>query len=376
MTKTITIPLTTITPIWTGDADRKTSYLRATSFLGGLRFWTEALLRSLGEKACSTTGKDRCIHDPDKGITACPACQIFGCTGLGRSFGMKVLEPESLPKEAIGEIELNHHKYDEQVLDKKSNKFVPKTNSKGEVVTKTPTWYLSKQRGIEGLHGNFSLQLSPLRSNSEAVAQRLILATRLLLHWGMLGAKDQYGYGLVQDDTKSDEPFDVLWREAFKELPATVAGFRHATDTGLPDLRDFYFFKGQYDPKDVSKFSQTQFPFEIRYQVRSGLRDPNDKRKDKDIRHDFCGSTEEKRQATKFNMGLDGDTLYGWGYFPRTGDKAPQRDRCLNLLWNTLTKNCKGGSANWKEFNAKRDNCSTSTNWGDFLSELANKPWR
>jgi len=369
MTKTITIPITTITPIWTGDADRRTSYLRATSFLGGLRFWTEALLRSSGQKVCSATGDDRCVLAPDK-PQPCQACQIFGCTGLGRSFGLKVLESNSLPtKKAIGEIKLTRHAYDVQ-------------NWKGTVSKKTPTWFLSEKQGMEGWHVDFSLQYSPLRPAGEAEANHLALATRLLLHWGMLGAKDQYGYGLVKANTQDNDTLDNLWRKAFDEPLGTAAEHQHVEkNMGLPDLRDFYFFSGKYDPNGNREISQPDFPFEIRYQVRSGLRDPNDKQKDKDIRHYFCGSTdtdrEGKRQATKFNMGLDGDTLYGWGYFPRTGAKAISRDRCLKLLKDTLIRNCKRETVKWKEFNAPgRDTLSSSATWGEFLGELAKQPWR
>ena len=33
------------TPLWTGDIDAKSKRIRATGFMGSLRWWAEALLR-------------------------------------------------------------------------------------------------------------------------------------------------------------------------------------------------------------------------------------------------------------------------------------------------------------------------------------------
>ena len=41
-----------ITPIWTGDVDQKGARLRETGLIGSLRWWYEAILRSIGFYAC------------------------------------------------------------------------------------------------------------------------------------------------------------------------------------------------------------------------------------------------------------------------------------------------------------------------------------
>ncbi len=104
----ITVKVKTITPIWTGDAQGKTSYVKGTSLVGGLRFWTEALLRSFGGKPCDiTTDRDsnsRCIYDPKAGKKEiCPACEIFGCTGKARSFMLRVSD-EGMQKKGGGKV--------------------------------------------------------------------------------------------------------------------------------------------------------------------------------------------------------------------------------------------------------------------------------
>ena len=48
-----------VTPIWTGDENRKNTTLRETGILGSLRWWYEALIRGLGGTACDPT-KTKC----------------------------------------------------------------------------------------------------------------------------------------------------------------------------------------------------------------------------------------------------------------------------------------------------------------------------
>jgi len=90
------VRLRTITPIWTGDAERQNTRLRETGIIGSLRWWYEALIRGLGGYACDPTSDKRCQLDQRKFVKAidagkdaehaldeqiCPACKLFGCTG-------------------------------------------------------------------------------------------------------------------------------------------------------------------------------------------------------------------------------------------------------------------------------------------------------
>ena len=357
----IIVPIKTITPVWTGDNERKTSYLRATGLLGGLRFWTEALLRSLGEPVCSGTGNDRCIHDPGNPQGTCAACQIFGCAGLGRGFTLKVANEQpdhhGNRSEAIGKVELRY----------------TRITSRGK--KQTPEWPLNDP----GLVGEFSLIFSSLRpsggnsadapSFGASLDRRLALALHLLLHWGMLGAKDQYGYGLVRV-AGPEEQLAALWRGAL----ARVASDHTPSISDYPSLRDFFFFSGRVNKERLPIRTKWEdyirvVPFEIRYQVRNGLRD------ERDLRHYFCGAIEgNKRLATRFNMGFDGTTIYGWGHFPSAGQWANKRDRCLDLLKTKLDESCT--HASWKEFDSHRDTCVSKSKWHGFLHELANYLWR
>ncbi len=95
-----------LTPIWTGDENKKCSTLRETGIIGSLRWWYEALIRGLGGSACDPTDENsRCKLDRGKlekaiksGKTEqealneqiCSACQLFGCTGWARKFRLEV----------------------------------------------------------------------------------------------------------------------------------------------------------------------------------------------------------------------------------------------------------------------------------------------
>lgn len=73
-----------LTPIWTGDAERKNTALRETGVIGSLRWWHEALIRGLGGTACDPTNTN-C-----DGKNHCDACELFGCTGWARKFRLEV----------------------------------------------------------------------------------------------------------------------------------------------------------------------------------------------------------------------------------------------------------------------------------------------
>lgn len=114
----LNIKIKALTPIWTGDADRKCNDLKESGIIGSLRWWYEALIRGLDGNACDPTDESsRCKLDQKKfhedinsgksdlealnEQNICPACQLFGCTGWARKFRLEV---EKLTND---EIEIN-----------------------------------------------------------------------------------------------------------------------------------------------------------------------------------------------------------------------------------------------------------------------------
>jgi len=79
-----TVLIKPLTPIWTGDANRRNTTLRETGIIGSLRWWYEALLRGLGGTACDPSDT-KCNAEKH-----CDACELFGCTGWARKFRLDI----------------------------------------------------------------------------------------------------------------------------------------------------------------------------------------------------------------------------------------------------------------------------------------------
>lgn len=82
--KEFNLKIKPLTPIWTGDENRRNTTLRETGLIGSLRWWYEALIRGLGGTACDPSN----IQCNDK--NHCDACELFGCTGWARKFRLEV----------------------------------------------------------------------------------------------------------------------------------------------------------------------------------------------------------------------------------------------------------------------------------------------
>jgi len=331
------IPINALTPVWTGDADQKTSYIKGTSILGGLRFWTEALMRTAGKEVCDINSGNPCLYNGDLS-KICSVCNFFGCTGIGRSFAINISNIKKT-KDSLGKIQLKQYEYEK--------------NGK----TKIPTWPLNKKKGIKE---SFSLNLLPLRPGG--ITTELALSLVLMLKWGTFGAADQFGYGIVSAEFPKE--IEDLAQKALPSAPLSVSH-------GLT-LKDFFFFQA------TPQKNHPHIPFEIRYHVRQGLRIPKD---EKQLRHYFCGSIEKgkkgSRLATKYNLGLyqsnNTPLITGWGYFPHDGKFSNEKNRCLDLL----KKHLEDYSTNlkWREFDSERDTGSKVSDVPMYLKKLLEGDW-
>lgn len=352
----MTIPLKTLTPIHTGDADMKTSYLRATSFLGGLRFWTEALLRSIGEDVCNISDdKTRCLHD-GKNNHACAACNIFGCTGLGRSFIMRV----------------------ENANTQQTQPKVITLGSLRQWCTPTAEYLRNLQRKNKpediyyvtaGMIGAFTLRLIASRPElARPDAPRLppkldsclLTSLLLLLKYGTLGAQDQYGKGLVQ--CTSDNAISELQELSKRFLSEAKT---HSSNDG--PFSDFFFFTAQ------AKEHADSLSFAIRWNVRNALREKYEDL----LRHYFCGTfgrgNEDPKNATKYNITMHSGRISGWGWFPKQGPHGDSRDRCLDVLRKQVQGHAQ--ELQWREFDSPRDPASKGLSWQEYLGNLVTADW-
>ena len=178
------IQLQTLTPLWTGGVDGTTDRLHETGLIGSLRWWYEALVRGLGGYACDPTSdnpEDRCQFDAEaygktKNVedglaNVCPVCRLFGCTGWKRRFELQVTATDLQP-------------------------FWLATKDKPK---KFNHWWLSEIYKTQENYvavGQISLRFRWMRGyeGQHELVQALI---SLVSQLGGLGAKPQYGFGLV-----------------------------------------------------------------------------------------------------------------------------------------------------------------------------------
>lgn len=176
-----------LTPVWTGDVNQQGGKLRETGLVGSLRWWYEAVLRSVGVYACDpSTGS--CVYDESKkseGI--CLACQLFGCTGYSRRFRFEV------------------H------ADPNSGQLLPvRLANPGN--SKHRGWRIPQE-----LTKPFRLKIVPLFADGFDIAC-IGLALRLIERFGALGAKTSQGQGIVRFYGSPSADF-AKWKDALTQRP-------------------------------------------------------------------------------------------------------------------------------------------------------------
>ena len=217
----ITVKIKPLTPIWTGDENRKCKTLRETGIIGSLRWWYEALVRGLGGSACDPTDKDsRCKLDQAKFKKAvksgksvqealneqiCPVCQLFGCTGWTRKFRLEVQFNATIPELWIG------------TREKRGNKYL--------------------KRNVAGFmsDGTIILKFIPLRGITLNEWVSLNKTLEIIANYGAFGAKTSQGNGVIEI-VENNLPHKNKNPEK-SELKGS------SNKTNLPNLDDFFFYK-------------------------------------------------------------------------------------------------------------------------------------
>ncbi|MCX8151350.1 MAG: type III-B CRISPR module RAMP protein Cmr1 [Candidatus Bathyarchaeota archaeon] len=193
----IEVKLRTLTPLWTGNVDRKSLSLREVGIIGSLRWWYETLLRAYGKDACDPTDS---LCNAEK---HCNACELFGCTGWSRKFRLEIFSDAKL--KSLQQLRMRTMRGQRRFLN----------------------LYVS------GLSGEFSIKIITLRTmkiNEETCFWR---ALQIINEYAALGAKTAQGNGVVQ--IEGLEPIKT------KELPLRSKFAKNNASV----LSDFFFFKFQ-----------------------------------------------------------------------------------------------------------------------------------
>lgn len=205
------------TPLWTGNLDMKSDVLQPTGIMGSLRWWFEAILRGLDKYACDPTSGERCPVNLNKKDHFCPACLIFGATGIRRMFGLDVDGGE-------------------KVFDEGPVNIKPLEGHRG--------WYLGS-----GLKGKMKLRITALDKDFEEnlILTPLIVASK----WGGIGGKTQHGYGVVEiEDVPEIDvvQFKGALEKIVLERPSKLnIELRHGNVSELPNLKEMFFAKVRFE---------------------------------------------------------------------------------------------------------------------------------
>jgi CRISPR-associated protein Cmr1 len=207
-----------ITPIWTGDIDLKSDLLQSTGILGSLRCWTEAILRSMGKFACDPAGDERCPKKIKDEMQYCPACLIFGATGIRRLFRLEISGGE-------------------KIFDGGAINIKPQQRNRG--------WYLGS-----GLKGEIDLCITPLDRDFDE--NLVLIPLAIAAKWGGMGAKTQHGYGVVELVDKVGLRFEnfkkavekILENKRVQKLNIKE---RNDPNDALPNIKEMFFAKVQFE---------------------------------------------------------------------------------------------------------------------------------
>ena len=191
------VRIKTLTPLWTGDAERKNTELRETGIIGSLRWWYEALIRGLGGSACDPTNS-KC-----EGENHCDACELFGCTGWSRKFRLEVEFNTTIPEVWIG------------TREKRGNRYL--------------------KRNVAGFmsDGSIILTFIPLRDISQNEWALLNKTLQIIADYGALGSKTSQGNGVIEI-RENNLPHKDKKPEKLEKSD---------NNNELPNLGNFFFYK-------------------------------------------------------------------------------------------------------------------------------------
>lgn len=234
-TSLFSVSLISGTPIWTGDAQRRCSLIKASNILGGLRWWYEILCRSLGKNVCDPgNAKEKCELNQDRFIKGvlqgektidellteqeiCPVCRCFGCGGWSGKF--RVVVGDGSKGQQVNVVLPSF----EKTNDKKASK--------------------RKQR-LEGMiftaENPLSLEFYATKPLLPREIRLLRLALGMISQYGAIGGRTAQGNGVVRirnfkDLDSKTEAVELLWSKETSSL------------SDYPNINNFFFLRFEVD---------------------------------------------------------------------------------------------------------------------------------
>jgi len=222
------VVLRTLTPVHTGDVDRRSREVQVSGIRGSIRWWYEALVRGMGGYACDPTGPDSCRFDyhayrvrgeVDEGLRdVCPACRTFGCTGWKSKFHMRITDVTG----KVGDIR----------LDRPGMTFVVEFLPVKEI-SQEETWLLSKAMWLISEYGS--------------IGGRTTLKPPKFKDLGLVELVEP----MRSEATKEDVEW---WLGKGIDASESIAGRLSRMPPEHPDLRYFFFNRGRWlDAKSMNE---------------------------------------------------------------------------------------------------------------------------
>lgn len=252
MTQPPEIQLKTLTPLWTGGANRNSRRVHESGIIGSLRWWYEGILRSVGVRVCDATADksdERCRFERKEGESIddalariCPACQLFGCTGWRRRFRLDVtgLEPHDLFFAASKGVYVAAGNWLWRMFG--GEELGGSKKGRGAAV--------SFDFGVQALWGEeVTLRITPYGDDADATLARLAFLLDIVARRGALGAKPQHGFGQI-DIIKGLDPALVV---RGKQLLIAGAG-KNSNDGADGFFSLASFFSHHYQLKDIDRY--------------------------------------------------------------------------------------------------------------------------
>lgn len=321
---TITIPLRTLTPIWTGGATPgKVDRLRETGIIGSMRWWFEVLVRGVGGFVSDPVGGDKTGLDlklynslspeekqdrlklSEAGL--CDVSYIFGATNWKRRFRLEIVDDGTIhDRDVSSRITLTERRYQKTQRNGKS-KFID------------PSWYFPVPDQDKPCSGEFGLKIVPLDSRFDP---NIIAGfIQFIADWAALGSRPQMGFGVVEvlNGRQNSKPLLDYLKALQGENPSR----------GYPSLNDFFFLRLQ--KRDRTDFINKNVTFLMKCDLRRLF-------SDKDLRHNMMGSIhEDPKLATKIKISrpyfYNGvQTLRIWGWIPSYLKITERSD-----IWNKIS---------------------------------------
>ncbi|RJO67596.1 MAG: type III-B CRISPR module RAMP protein Cmr1 [Myxococcales bacterium] len=256
MPNILKIEFSPLTPLWTGNIDRDSAEPVVSGLLGSLRWWFEGIIRGMGGYTCDPAGdekdssKKKCLFDGKHIEAVCPACRVFGCTGLSRSFRLDVQGLEALPLFFICDprVFVSHGNWLIRIYEGFRER---RSDGTSFGFNNSQLWATSSAKLLFTPN---SLTLAKRGLNAEQLTNILYYLLSVISKFGSLGAKGQNGFGQIALDSETSMSD---WKmQARQALNILVEQFKDANPDSAKNAR-------QNDP---DWFSLDQF-FSYTYKI-------------------------------------------------------------------------------------------------------------